>query len=148
MVLKGYMHDNPTSERLWGARMHSGQGAFRGQFTLCLFIVLLAVFGWVIHRRQTQYDTPQQAIHQSTAIKACVTKRNPISVPSLQGADAIAAFLLAFAFTAIRKSPENSKTAVAYRVQRDQSDQQVDAGMRSYLDHFLLLPPPLSLSEL
>lgn len=128
--------------------MHSGQGAFRGQFSLCLFIVLLAVFGWVIHRRLTQYDTPQQAIHQSTAIKACVTKRNPISVPSLQGTDAIAAFLLVFAFTAIRQSPENSKTDVAYRVQRDQSDQRGDASMRPCLDHFLLLPPPLSLSEL
>jgi len=148
MVLKGYMHDNPTSERLWSARMHSGQGAFRGQFSVCLFIVLLAVFGWVIHRRLTQYDTPQQAIHQSTAIKACVTKRNPISVPSLQGTDAIAAFLLAFAFTTILQSSENSRAAVAYRVQRDQSDQQADAGIRSCLDHFFLLPPPLSFSEL
>ncbi len=148
MVLKGYMHDNPTSERLWSVRMHSGQGAFRGQFTVCLFIVLLAVFGWVIHRRLTQYDTPQQAIHQSTAIKACVPKRNPISVPSLQGADAIAVFLLAFAFTAIRKSSEKSKTAVAFRVQREQSDQQTDAGMRPCLNHFFHLPPPLLLSEL
>ncbi len=128
--------------------MQSGQGAFRGQFSVCLFIVLLAVFGWVIHRRLTQYDTPQQAIHQSTAIKACVTKRNPISVPSLHGTDAIAAFLLAFAFTAIRTSPENSTAAVAYRVQRDRSDQQADAAMRPCLDHFFLLPPPLSFSEL
>ncbi|MGB8478852.1 MAG: hypothetical protein WCE63_08425 [Acidobacteriaceae bacterium] len=148
MVLKVYMHDNPTSERLWSARMHSGQGVFRGQFSVCLFIVLLAVFGWVIHRRLTQYDTPQQAIHQSTAIKACVTKRNPISVPSLQGTDATAVFLLAFAFTTMLQSPENSKAAVAYRVQRDQSDQHTNAGMRPCLDHFFLLPPPLSFSEL
>lgn len=146
--MKEYMHDKPTSERLWSARMHSEQGAFRGQCSVCLFIVLLAVFGWVVHRRLTQYDTPQQAVHQSVAIKACVTKRNPFSVPSLQGTEAIAVLLLAFAFKVILRSPENSRATVAYRVQRDQSDQQADAGMRRCLDYFFLLPPPLPISEL
>lgn len=142
------MHDNPTSERLWCARMDSGQRAFHGRFSVCLFIVVLAVFGWVVHRRLTQYDTPQQAIHQSTAIKACVTKRNPISVPSWHGTDTSTAFLLAFVFAATLKSPGNTEAAVAYRVQRDQSDQHADAGMRPCLDHFFLLPPPSLLSEL
>jgi hypothetical protein len=142
MVLKADMHDDPTSERLWCARMHCGQRAFHGRFSVCLFIVVLAVFGWVMHRRLSQYETPQQAIHQSTAIKACVTKRNPISVPSMRGTDAFAVFLLAFAFTAILNSPRNSEAALAFRVQRDQSDQHADAGIGPSLDHFFFLPPP------
>jgi hypothetical protein len=142
------MHDSPTLERLWCARMDSGRRPFRGRFSVCLFIVLLAVFGWVVHRRLTQYDPPQQAIHQSTAIKVAVTKRNPMSVPSQGGTDALALFLLAFAFALTLKSPGNSETAVAYRVQRDQSDQHSNACVRPCLDHFFLLPPPSSLSEL
>jgi hypothetical protein len=142
------MHDSPTTERLWCARVDSGQHALDGRFSICLLIVVLAVFGWVMHRRLTQYDTPQQAIHQSTAIKACVTKRNPISVQSLQGADADALFLLAFAFAATLKSRGNCEAAVAYRVQRDQSDRHADAGMRRSLNRFFLLPPPSSFSEL
>jgi hypothetical protein len=142
------MHDSPTLERLWCARTESGQRPFRGRFSVCLFIVLLAVFGWVVHRRLTQYDTPQQVIHQSTAIKACVTKRNPISVPSQHGTDAIALFLLAFALVVTLKSPVNSAAAITYRVQRDQSDQHADTRVRRCLDHFFLLPPPSSFSEL
>jgi hypothetical protein len=142
MVLKAHMHDNPTSERQRCARMHSGPRAFRGGFSVCLFLVVMAVCGWVMHRRLSQYDAPQQTIHQSTAIKACVTKRNPISVPSMRGTDAFAVFLLAFAFTAILNSPGNSEAAVAFRVQRDQSDQHADAGIRPSLDHFFFLPPP------
>ena len=148
MDLKVHMHDDPTSGRLGCARMHSGQRAFRGRFSVCLFIVVLAVFGWVMHRRLSQYDTPQPAVHQSTAIKACVTKRNPISVPSMRGTDAFAVFLLAFAFAAILKSPGNSKAAVAFRVQREQSDQRADAGIRPSLNHFFFLPPPSRLSVL
>jgi hypothetical protein len=149
MILKEYMHDNPTTERFWCARIHSGQRAFRGEFSVCLFIVVLAVCGWVMHRRLSQYDTPQQAIHQSTAIKVCVTKRNPLSVPSMRGSDTFAVFqLLAFAFAAILNSPGNSEAVVAYRVQREQSDQHGVADIRSCLHHFFVLPPPSRLSVL
>jgi hypothetical protein len=142
MDLKGTMHDSATLERSWCARIDCGRRTFDSRFSVCLFIVVLAVCGWVMHRRLSQYDTPQQAIHQSTAIKVCVTKRNPISLPSQHGTDAIALFLLAFAIAVTLQSPANSRTAIAYRVQRDQSDQHADASMRSRLDHFFLLPPP------
>jgi hypothetical protein len=148
MDLKDTMHDNPRSERQACARIRPGRRGFSRGFSICLFLVVLAVCGWVMHRRLSQYDTPQQAIHQSTSIKVTVTKRNPISVPSQHGTDAIALFLLAFAITATLKSPENSKTAVAYRVQRDQSDQHADVSMRRRLDRFFLLPPPSLFSEL
>lgn len=149
MILKVYMHEIPTTERCWCARMHSGQRAFGGQFSVCLFIVVLAVCGWVMHRRLSQYDTPQQEIHQSTAIKVCVTKRNPLSVPSMRGSNAFAVFLLtAFAFASILNSPGNSEAAVAYRVRREQSDQHGVADIRSWLHYFFVLPPPSRLSVL
>lgn len=146
MVLKLRMHDDPAVERLWSARMHAGQGAFRSRFGVCLIMVVLAVCGWVMHRRLSEYDAPQQAIHQSTAIKVCVTKRNPLTVPSMRGTDAFAVFLLAFAFTAILNALGNSEAAVAFRVQGQPSDQRANAGIRSCLHHFFVLPPPTHLS--
>jgi hypothetical protein len=148
MILKAHMHDNPTSVRPRCARIDSERRVFSSGFGVCLFLVVLAVCGWVMHRRLSQYDTPQQTIHQSTAIKVCVTKRNPLSVPSMRGSDAFAVFLLAFAFTAMLNSPGNSEAAVAFRVQREQSDQRADAGPRPSLDHFFFLPPPSRLSVL
>lgn len=141
MALKAYMNDNQTS-RQQCARIYPGRRAMRGGFTVCLFIVVLAVFGWVMHRRLTQYDTPQQAIHQSTAIKACLTKRNPISLPAMRGVEAFAVFLLAFAFAAALDLTGNSEASVALRVQRDRSDHCSDARILPSLAHFYFLPPP------
>ncbi len=148
MILKEHMHDNLTSERHVCPWHYGGRGSFRGGFSVCLFIVVLSVFGWVMHRRLSQYDTPQQAIHQSASLKACVTKRNPISVPSMRGTNAFAVFLQASAFTATLNSPGNSEASLAFRVQRDQSDQRADADLRPDLDHFFFLPPPAHLSVL
>ena len=141
MALKAHMNDNQTSRQPC-ARIYPGRRAVRGGFTVCLFIVVLAVFGWVMHRRLTQYDTPQQAIHQSTAIKACLTKRNPISVPTMRGVEAFAVFLLAFAFVAALDSRGNSQVSLALRVQRDRSDQWSEASLLPGLSHFFFLPPP------
>ena len=105
MILKEHMHDNLTSERHVCPWYYGGKGSFRGGFSVCFFIVVLSVCGWVMHRRLSQYDAPQQAIHQSVSLKACVTKRNPISVPAMRGSDAFAVFLLAYAFTPTLNSP-------------------------------------------
>jgi hypothetical protein len=142
MTLTARMHDNPISKRQGWAWNYSGRGSFRGGFSICLVIVVLSVFGWVMHRRLSQYDAPQQAIHQSAAIKVCLTERNPMSVPSTHGMDAAAVFLLALAFIATFNSPGNSEASLTFRVQRDQSDQRADAGILPSLDHFFFLPPP------
>ena len=144
--MKAHMNGNQTSERQACARIYPGQRAVRSGFSVCLFIVVLAVFGWVMHRRLTQYDTPQQAIHQSTAIKACLTKRNPISVPSMGGFDAFAVFSLAFALAATLKPRDNAKASLAWRVQRDESDQRAGGCLWSSVAHFFFLPPPSLLS--
>jgi hypothetical protein len=148
MILKVHTHEDPTSDRLEYAGMHPGQGAFGGRFGVCLIIMVLAVCGWVMHRRLSQYDAPQQAVHQSTAIKVCVTKRNPLSMPSMRGTDAFAVFLLALAFAAILNAVGNSEAALALRVQSEPSDHRANAGILSCLPHFFVLPPPSRLSVL
>lgn len=147
-IVKAHINNNQASERQVCARTYPGQHAVRSGFSVCLFMVVLAVFGWVMHRRLTQYDTSQQAIHQSTAIKACLTKRNPILVPSMRGIDAFAVFVPAFAFYATLNSPGNSEAALAFRVQRDESDQHAGARLWPSLAHFFFLPPPSLSSEL
>ena len=146
MILKQHMHDNPTSERHVCPWYYGGQGSFRGGFSVCFFIVVLSVCGWVMHRRLSQYDAPQQAIHQSVSLKAYVTKRNPISVPSMRGTDAFAVFLLAYAFTSTLNPSGNSASSLTFRVQSERADQHSDANARPSLDHFFVLPPPSYLS--
>jgi hypothetical protein len=141
MNLKAHMHDNLTSVHPRCARRHPGRHEFFSGFSVCLLLVVLAVCGWVMHRRLSQYETPQ-AVHQSTSIKVCVTKRNPISVPSMRGTDAFAIFLLAYVFAVTFISPGNSKATLAFRVQRDALDRCADASMRPSLAHFFFLPPP------
>ena len=148
MILKVHKQDNLTSERHVCAWYYRGRGSFRGGFSVCFFIVVLSVFGWVMHRRLSQYDTPQAAIHQSVSLKACVTKRNPISVPSMRGNDAFAVFLPAYAFATTLNSPDNSQASQAFRVQRQRSDQRAEADLRPGLDHFFVLPPPSHISVL
>ncbi|HZD77783.1 MAG TPA: hypothetical protein VE218_12305 [Acidobacteriaceae bacterium] len=142
ITLKAHMHDNPTSVRLCCARIYSGRRGLCSGFSICLFVMVLSVCGWVMHRRLSQYDAPQQAVHQSTAIKAYVTKRNPISVPSMHGTEAFAAFLPALAFAAVLSRPGTAEASLAFRVRRDQHDRRADAGSRSSLDYFFFLPPP------
>jgi hypothetical protein len=122
--------------------MPPGRHGVRGRFSVCLFIVMLAVCGWVIHRRLSQYDAPQQAVHQSAAIKACLTKRIPIPVPSVRGAEAFAVFFLASAFLATLGSLGNSEASLAFRAQRDGADKRSAARIRPSLAHFFFLPPP------
>jgi hypothetical protein len=66
----------------------------------------------------------------------------------MRGTDAFAVFLLAFAFMAILHSLGNSEAAVAFRVHSEPSDQRANAGIRSCLHHFFVLPPPTHLSVL
>lgn len=96
----------------------------------------------MVHRRLSQYDAPQQAVHQSTAIKVCLTKRSAIPVPSMRGTEAFAAFFLISAFLATLGSLDNSQASLALRVQRDGSDQGSATRIRSSLAHFFFLPPP------
>ncbi|MGH9615481.1 MAG: hypothetical protein ACRD28_01985 [Acidobacteriaceae bacterium] len=135
------MSDSSTWRWQPFARVGSGRRAVRVGFSVCLFIVVLAVFGWVMHRRLTQYDSPPQAVHQSTSIKVCPTKRNPISLPATTGAGGFAVFFLVLAFAATSCSSDNSKASVRMRVQHDREG-RAPAQIRRNLAHFFFMPPP------
>jgi hypothetical protein len=143
------MNDNQRLNRQSSARVCSGSArswpgrrVARRKFSVCLFIVVLAVFGWAMHRRLAQYDNAPQAMHQSTAIKVCLTKRNPISVPSMHGIDLFSAFFLAFVFMTTLGSPGNSEASFALRAQRDGWNRRSSARARPCLVHFFFFPPP------
>jgi hypothetical protein len=142
MVAKVYMNDNQKLKRQLPARVCSGRRVVRRRFSVCLFIVVLAVFSWVMHRRLAQYDSTPHAIHQSTAIKVCLTKRNPISMPSMHGMDGFAAFFLAFAMMAMLGSLSNSEASLTLRAQRNRWNRRSPARTRPCLVHFFFLPPP------
>lgn len=142
MVAKTYMNDTQRSHRQPFARIYTERRVVRRKFSVCLLIVVLAVFGWAMHRRLAQYDSTPHAIHQSTAIKVCLTKRNPISVPSMHGMDAFAAFFLAFAFIAMLGSLGNSEASLVLRARRDGWNRRSSARTRPCMVHFFFFPPP------
>ncbi|MGO8717833.1 MAG: hypothetical protein ACLQMO_01285 [Acidobacteriaceae bacterium] len=142
MVFKTHMSDNQTARGPLAAMMPPGRHGVRGRFSACLIIVVLAVCGWMMHRRLSQYDAPQQAVHQSAAIKACLTRRNPISVPSMRGTEAFAVFFRTFALAATPGSLDNSEASLALWVQRNRWDRFSAARILPSLAHFFFLPPP------
>lgn len=137
------MNDNQTGRGSLAALIFPERHGIRGRFSVCLFIVILAVCGWMVHRRLSQYETPPQAVRQSTAIKACLTKRIPIPVPPMHGVDAFAVFFLTSAFLARLGSLGNSEASMALRLQRDRWERRSSAESRPSLAHFFFLPPPL-----
>ena len=120
-----------------------GKPARRGDwcgFSICLFVVLLSVFTWMVHRRLTQYELMHQTTgHRLTATKVCLTERPRISVPAIQTMDGTAMFLLAIllagAFSGIHKSPASS-------FRRDSVPRPFRLRSRFCMAHFFFLPPP------
>ena len=115
----------PGSRRYWSG------------FSVYLFILLLAVFTWVVHRRMTQYEAMQAGGHHMTATKVCLTERPQISVPAVQSAERGAMFLVAIAFALFRL---NAFQPLPMR--RGHPPQLSRTRIRSCLAHFFFLPPP------
>ena len=115
------------------------QPAYWGGFSVCLFIVLLAVFTWALHYRLAQYESLQQTGGHLPAAKMCLTDRNQIPVLSSHTlADAMGLFVaLAFAsmFFGFGK-PETSRRL------GEQPERLPGARIRICLTHFFFLPPP------
>ena len=111
-------------------------------FTVCLFIVILSVFAWAIHRRLAQYDTILPTMHQSTATKVCLTERTPVPKPSMHGIDG---FMLLFEILVLAGTLfalRNSEASLHLRVLRDKWDESYQARYMRDLIHFFFMPPP------
>jgi hypothetical protein len=140
------MNGTPTSNRVQRPPRQQGQRRYWSGFSVCLFIVLLSLFTWVIHRRLTQYETIQQAGgHHMTATKVCLTERPQISVPSTHAMDDSTIFfvVIAFASTLFRLDDVQEPP-----IRRDQPPRLRHTRIKSCLAHFFFLPPPAALIAL
>ncbi len=109
-------------------------------FSVCLFVVLLSVFTWVVHRRLTQYESMHQTGgHHLTATKVCLTERPQISAPQIQAADGASMFLLALAFAG---SLFRLNGAEALPIQPGQPARRGRTRFKACVVHFFFLPPP------
>lgn len=124
----------------------SGRSTARGYwtgFSVCLVVVVLAVFSWVVQRRLAQYESIQQAGgHHMVATKVCLTDRNQISGPSLhavKNAFAGSAMLFAAIFMAFGLSMTVPLKGLSgtWRYCRG-----LGARVRPGLTFFFFLPPP------
>lgn len=109
-------------------------------FSVYMFIVLLSVFTWVVHRRVTQYEAMQTGSHHMTATKVCLTERPQISVPTVQAAErgSMLFVALAFAFALLQDDSPSSM------IRRGSSPRfsRTRTRIRPCLAHFFFLPPP------
>ena len=111
-------------------------------FSVCLFIVILSVFAWAIHRRLAQYDTILPTMHQSTATKVCLTERTPVPMPSTHGIDGFTLLFEILVLAGTLFALSNSEASLHLRVLRDKRDVSYPARSRPGLIHFFFLPPP------
>lgn len=121
-------------------RRNSGANPYWTGFTICLFMVLLSVFTWVVHRRLTQYEPLQQAGgHRMTATKVCLTDRNQISLPTAQGLDESGILLTAIVLASTPVRGDDSPQA---SIDCEQPRQLCRSRSKPCLAHFFFLPPP------
>ncbi len=138
--MKEQMNGTHTATHTWLSAAKSGRRVYWSGFSVCLFIVLLSVFSWVVQRRLAQYESQQAGGHHMTATKVCLTERPQISVPSIQSVDGFALFFIAIAFTGgafFRLDDSLSSPASHYSpppLCRTRS--------KPCMAHFFFLPPP------
>lgn len=131
-----------TLARLFPAQ--KGRRVYWGGFSVCLFIVLLSVFTWVVQRRLAQYESMQQpGGSHMTATKVCLTERPQISVPSIQSVDGFALFFIAIAFAGTLLRLDDSLSS---RVSHPSPPPLRRARGKPCMAHFFFLPPPAILA--
>lgn len=111
-----------------------------------MFVMLLAVFTWAVHRRLTQYESLHQAGgHHMTATKVCLTERPQVSVPTEQKANYSAMLLIVFAFVfaLLHVGDHGISFAVSEYFQPFGRRRA-----RASLTRFFFRPPPATLSYL
>jgi hypothetical protein len=140
------MNGTPIPSRAKRPLRKQRQRRYWRGFTVCLFIVLLSLFTWVIHRRLTQYQpNPQVGGHHMTAIKVCLTERPQISVPTIHTMDDSTIFFIVIALAgALFRLDEIQESPIL----RDQPPRLCRTRIRSCMAHFFFLPPPAPLTVL
>jgi len=111
-------------------------------FSACLFVVLLSVFTWVVHRRLTQYEAvPSAGGHHMTATKVCLTERPLISIPSSDAIDSVAMFLAFISWMFAWIFTGNIKGSYAFETRPGSIPFD---RIEPSLSHFFSLPPPVN----
>lgn len=111
-----------------------------GGFTAFLFVVLLALFTWVVQRRVAQYESLQQAGgHHLTATKVCLTDRIGGTIALLPAVPALAGLL--FLLATLFGLDQRITAAPISCASRAGCDPPL-AILRRLLPHLFYLPPP------
>jgi hypothetical protein len=133
------MNENLTASKPAAATRTRSLG-YWGGFTAFLFVVLLALFTWVVQRRVAQYESLQQAGgHHLTATKVCLTDRIGGTSKLLPSISTLAGLLLLLAALFGFNPTEAPVSAPSGR--RAGSHHPL-ATVRRLLPHLFCLPPP------
>ncbi|HET9087451.1 MAG TPA: hypothetical protein VFN53_08010 [Acidobacteriaceae bacterium] len=107
-----------------------------------MFVLLLAVFTWALHRRVAQYESMQPVGSHIPAARMCLTERNQMSPPStaaMEVPDAANLMVLFLAFLMVSSGWCGSPGVLALRSRPRAS---ADDRLGPDLNYFFFLPPP------
>lgn len=120
------------------------QSAYWSGFSVCLFVLLLAVFTWALHRRVAQYESLQPLGNHVPAAKMCLTERNQMPLSSMAAVEApdgagTMVLFLAYVFASVRQGPNGMPAELAWR---RKSSGSAHTHPNPCLNYFFFLPPP------
>ena len=124
--------------------LQTGQAprAYWSGFSVFLFVLLLAVFTWALHRRVAQYESMQPVGSHGPAAQMCLTERNRMSLPTtaaMEVPDAANLMVLFLAFLVVSSGCCGLPGALALRSRPRASG---DDRLGPDLNYFFFLPPP------
>jgi hypothetical protein len=135
------MNENHSATRSAAAATRTRSLGYWGGFTAFLFVVLLALFTWVVQRRVAQYESLQQAGgHHLTATKVCLTDRIGGTIALLPAAPAQAGLL--FFLSVLFGLNQSRSEVVPSGICRSDGDPPLSL-IRRRLPHLFYLPPPV-----
>lgn len=111
---------------------------------MCLFVLLLAVFTWALHRRVAQYESMQPAGSHIPAAKMCLTERNQMPLPSMVAVKAppVAGSMILFLACVFVRASRGLSNLPAARAFRSRPLASTHTHPNPCLNYFFFLPPP------
>lgn len=109
---------------------------------MCLFVLLLAVFTWALHRRVAQYESAQPVGSHIAAAQMCLTERNQMSVASTTAMEAPRATGFVPILLALIVMSTGTCGLPGLLAVRSRPGTSADERLGPDLNYFFFLPPP------
>lgn len=134
-----------TDKRTQIATGDSSRNGYWSGFSVCMFLVLLALLIWAVHYRMAQYEAMETTGAHVHAAKMSLTDRNQVAGASIPTMDTAALLLIAFVFASVFciLGCTLEGAAAGWAAER-LPDRLRHPRLSGCLTYYFFLPPPVS----